>query len=393
MKLVQGKTFQEAIAYYHTLPDKSETKTAAFRDLIRRLASVCQTVSFAHERGIIHCDLKPANIMLGEFGETLVMDWGLARPFVKGGDTTLGDLAAEKMHNQPENWSGAAETHRIIGTPSHMSPEQASGKFAVISPQSDIYSLGVILYQILTEQLPHAGDSTLEVLEKIQKEHPRKPSEIDKSVSKDLEAICLTAMDHEQSRRYPTVRAMFRDLTNWLDDESVSVRKETRWEKAWRWVRKNKTLAVTLLTSAFVFLIVLGISGIMLERARVKIVAAVMLADRMEQLAREALEIAAEEALKLVGEEEDRLKTKERELETLWKQCENLNGDTEEERSALQNQVSALTHEVNSLRIEIEQFRRLADSIFNSLSIKERSVIIEFETAQKLVEKFAKAKK
>lgn len=322
MKLVQGKTFQEAIQQCHALPAKSEAKAAAFRDLIRRFASVCQTMGFAHDKGIIHRDLKPANIMLGEHGETLVMDWGLAKPFAEGGDSKVGDIAAEKLHNRPD----ITEAGKAIGTPYYMSPEQALGDPLLMGPQSDIYSLGVILYQILTGQLPYNGETSLEVIKKILRETPQNPSEAVKGVSKDLEAICLTAMAREPSRRYRTAAKIYQDLLNWLDDLPVSVRKETHRERIWRWIRKNTALATTLLSAMFVLLVMLGVGAVILEHAHSQ----------------------AADATMLVRMKEQELKSLQKKLKLLDK------SPNTSEYEYLQTRINELTDEIDLLKAEPE---------------------------------------
>ena len=348
MKLVRGKTFHEAIKAYHALPEQAENKSATFRDLIRRCASVCQTMNFAHDKGIIHRDLKPANIMLGEHGETLIMDWGLAKPFSESGDGTLGDLAAEKLGERPE----ITQQGNVVGTPVYMPPEQAAGNHLLMNPQSDIYSLGAILYQILTNELPYSGKSSQEIVQKVLNEVPQKPSDVVKGIPKGLEAICLKAMAREQRDRYLTASTIFRDLTNWLDDEPISVKRDTRMEKAWRWMRKNRSLATTIFLSIITLLIVLGASGMMLERAKVKTVAATMLADAMRQL--------AEEALKLAREKEKQLALKEIELAEARETLAKSQDSSEVEKQSLRKRIDGLVEETNTLRSEINRLRIIA---------------------------------
>ena len=365
MKFVRGKTFQDAIKEFHTLPDKAESQPSAFRDLVRRFAAVCQTMSFAHEKGIIHRDLKPVNIMLGEHGETLVMDWGLAKPHSENDDGTLGDLAAEKLSNRPEMTAAG----KIVGTPAYMSPEQAAGDLLHISPQSDIYSLGVILFQMLTDQLPYTGKSSLEIVQKVLNEESPRPSEVTYGVPKGLDAICVKAMAREQSDRYFSAAAMFRDLTNWLDDEPISARKDTRWEKTWRWIRKNRALATTLLLSTFALLIVLGVCGMMLERARVKTVAAMMLADDYRQKAAEATQLADAKE-KLIQQKEADLKKQQDKALALAQRIMDLESDvTQDETEILSLNaeletakavIAAMTDETLTLQREMEELRQLA---------------------------------
>ena len=351
MKLVRGKTFQEAIREYHTMPDDAESKTPTFRDLIRRFAAVCQTMSFAHDKGIIHRDLKPANIMLGEHGETLVMDWGLAKPYSESDDGTLGDLAAEKLNERPE----ITQQGKIVGTPAYMSPEQASGDGLLVGPQSDIYSLGAILYHILAGTPPYTGKSSAEIVQKVLNETPLSPLQVRTGVPKGLDAICMKAIAREQSRRYFSATMLYRDLTNWLDDEPITARKDTRWERIWRWTRKNRDLATTLFLSIITFTIILGVCGMMLERAKAKTVAATMLADEMQK--------RAEEALKLAATKEVELAAKEKELAGVREVLSKSQDSSEEEKLALRGKIDGLVEETNGLREEINRLRILATEL------------------------------
>jgi len=376
MKLVRGKTFQEAIKEHHALPAKDSNEPASFRDLVRRFASVCQTMSFAHDKGIIHRDLKPANIMLGEHGETLVMDWGLAKPYSEPDDGTLGDLAAEKLSDRPDMTAAG----KIVGTPAYMSPEQAAGDQRLVGPQSDVYSLGAILYQILTGQLPYTGKSSLEIVQKVLNEEPQ-PSTIADGVPKGLEAICLKAMAREQRDRYFSAAAMFRDVTNWLDDEPISAKKDNRWDKTWRWIRKNRTSATILLLAAFTLLIVLGASGMMLERARAKTIAMSMLVDEMKRR---------------VAEKEKELADKTAELAVLQQQYASLAEDAEE-REELKTRIDAMTGEIAVLEQELAELRALAAELAGdtnqAVSGSSRAKIVEQEMTKRLTAKLAEAEK
>jgi len=349
MKLVRGETFQEAIREYHAIPDNVENKTAVFRDLVRRLAAVCQTMSFTHDKGFVHRDLKPTNIMLGEHGETLVMDWGLAKPFEnKSNDDTFSELAEEKLNERPE----ITQLGKIVGTPAYMSPEQASGDIILIGPQSDIYSLGTILYYILTGTPPYTGKSSAEIVHKVLNETPLLPSQVRTDVPKRLDAICMKAMAREQSHRYFSATMLYRDLTNWLDDEPITARKDTRWERIWRWTRKNRDLATTLFLSIITFTIILGACGMILERAKAKTVAATMLADEMQK--------RAEEALKLAAAKEVELSAKEKELAGVREILSKSQDLSEEEKQVFRKKIDGLVEETNGLRAEINRLRTIA---------------------------------
>ncbi|MGL4422107.1 MAG: serine/threonine-protein kinase, partial [Gemmataceae bacterium] len=153
MRLFQGQTLRLALLDYHELP--AEQKPACLRGLLRHFVDICNTIAFAHDRGILHRDIKPANIMLGAFGETWVLDWGLAK-----------DVSIARMETDPADASPAeispdtllTRAGTIVGTPGYMSPEQATGSTDSIGPRSDVFSLGAILGAFLTDEAPRSSD-------------------------------------------------------------------------------------------------------------------------------------------------------------------------------------------------------------------------------------------
>jgi serine/threonine protein kinase len=252
MKLIKGETLQDAIKTYHRKPTRHE-----LLNLVRRLVSVSKTIAFAHNKGVIHRDLKPANIMLGEHGETLVMDWGLAKPFNQEHEESYVSIIHRSKQTRPELTMVGA----IVGTPAFMSPEQAMAEENVVGPLSDVFSLGAILYYLLAGQTAFSGRSTQEVLSKVRAVSMVPPSEIKPNVPHGLEAICLKAMQKLPKDRYQGAAEFIDDLCRWLDDEPISAEKETMMVKAHRWVMQHKALAVSLpciLFSALV-LVYLGV--------------------------------------------------------------------------------------------------------------------------------------
>ena len=212
MKMIIGDTLQDAIKAYHRKPAKAE-----LTGLVRRLVSVAKTMSFAHSKGVVHRDLKPANIMLGEHGETLVMDWGLAKLFNQGTDESYVSIVHQSKQSRPDLTMVGA----IVGTPAFMSPEQAMAEENVIGPLSDVFSLGTILYYLLAGQTAFSGRSTQDVLSKVRACNPTPPSQIKPNVPRDLEVICLKAMAKLPENRYQGATEFADDLCRWLDDEPL----------------------------------------------------------------------------------------------------------------------------------------------------------------------------
>src|SRR5262245_45118994 len=241
MRLIHGQTLADAIADYHSADDAGSADPVSFRRLLQAFLQVCQTVAYAHSRGIIHRDLKPANVMLGKFGETLVLDWGLAKAVGRPDDvratspeTTLqlGDTAVCE-----ETAFGSA-----VGTPAFMSPEQAAGRWDVVGAASDIYSLGAVLFTVLAGRPPLIKGSWPELLQQIQRGDFPRPRQVKAGVPAALEAVCRRAMALEPHNRYASAQDLAADVERWLADETVTAWREPLRVRGWRWVRRHKPL-------------------------------------------------------------------------------------------------------------------------------------------------------
>jgi serine/threonine protein kinase len=195
MRFIRGDSLKEAIDRFHKgdYPRRNpRERNLALRDLLGRFVDVCNAVGYAHSRGVLHRDLKPGNIMLGHYGETLVVDWGLAKPtgrMDQAGDTSQGPLL-------PVCGSGSAPTlaGQALGTPSYMSPEQAAGRLDQLGPPSDVYSLGATLYYLLTGRAPFDNMDVADVLRKVQRGEFVPPRQAKTNVPVALAAVCLKAM-------------------------------------------------------------------------------------------------------------------------------------------------------------------------------------------------------
>jgi serine/threonine-protein kinase len=245
MRLVRGESLQVAIDRYHErLVQETRRGEAAIelRRLLSRFVDVCNAVNYAHARGVVHRDLKPQNIMLGPFGETLVVDWGLAKVF---GTPDATETAVERRIplsdlTEPDiTMEGSS-----IGTPQYMSPEQAEGRPDAGSSPSDVYSLGAVLYCIITGRAPFAGLGTAEVLERVVRGEVPAPTEVNGKSPRALESICLKAMARTPADRYLSPRALADDVERWLADMPVSAHREHPVRSLLRWIRHNKALVV-----------------------------------------------------------------------------------------------------------------------------------------------------
>ncbi len=261
MKLVRGKTLAEHIRAIQEDAGASPAGRLARRlKLLDAFINVCDALAYAHARGVIHRDLKPANIMLGDYGETLVLDWGLAR--VQG---QVDAAAARKKHDTP-NFSpsllGTDSESRtldgsIIGTPAYMPPEQARGDLADVDEKSDVYALGAVLYEIIGGKPPYEGASANLILGQVQNLPPTSLLAREVLAPRDLVALVEKAMAREKSARLASAQALGAEVRAFREGRQLSVYRYSRSERARRFVMQNK-LAASIALLAFVALGVVG---------------------------------------------------------------------------------------------------------------------------------------
>ncbi len=257
MRFIKGDSLKEAIEAFHRpaheispSPPRGEgarragegaggavaSCDLALRKLLRRFLDVCNAIDYAHSRGVIHRDIKPANIILGKHGETLVVDWGLAKSIGRADPSAGEQTIAPSSSGSSETMPGSA-----MGTPAYMSPEQACGDLDRLSPRSDVYSLGATLYCLLTGKPPFEGDDVGEILRKVQRGDFIPPRQLESSLDAALEAVCLKAMANQPEDRYPSCRALADDVERWMADEPVSAWAEPWTRKLSRWLTRHRT--------------------------------------------------------------------------------------------------------------------------------------------------------
>jgi serine/threonine-protein kinase len=301
MRFIQGESLRQAIQRFHP-PEKlgrdpAELRRAlrqmyqdpgerrlALRQLLTSFVTVCKTMAYAHSRGILHRDLKPDNIMLGKFGETLVVDWGLARAFERD-ETTRSKGEASLT---PELDGRGSQTHvgAMVGTPAYASPEQAAGLWDLVGPASDIFSLGATLYNLLTNASPYKGSAVQEILAQVSMGEIIPPRQRDHQIPRALEAICLKAMARKPENRYATALDLAMDVEHWLADEPVTAYQESVVERLARLDRRNRAAVVA--TVALLFASVVLAMTVGLARAWKNEKAALQTAEAQRKAAQEA---------------------------------------------------------------------------------------------------------
>jgi serine/threonine protein kinase len=219
-------------------------RSVAFRHLLARFIATCQAVAYAHKKNIIHRDIKPANIMVGAFGETLVVDWGLAKSLDDGPDLdhVMKAAAEAGFRNDPEATdlpSHMTTAGTAVGTPSYMAPEQATGELDKVGPRSDIYALGATLFVILTGKTPVSGKTTAEVLDSVRRGAYEPAAAVNPEAPKPLDAVCRKAMALRPEDRYATALDLAADVERWLSDEPVSCYRDPPLARLARWTRRH----------------------------------------------------------------------------------------------------------------------------------------------------------
>ncbi|HVS33935.1 MAG TPA: tetratricopeptide repeat protein, partial [Gemmataceae bacterium] len=259
MRFIKGDSLKEAIERFHQEkgPLTGGPRMLELRQLLSRFNAVCNAVAYAHSRGVLHRDLKPANVMLGKYGETLVVDWGLAKPL---GGSINGEGASEGPL-QPASSGDSAPTQmgKAVGTPAYMSPEQAAGRPDQLGPVSDVYSLGATLYCLLTGKAPFERGDLGGVLQRVQRGDFPRPRQVRRDVPRALEAVCLKAMALRPEDRYATSNALAEDVEKWLADEPTTAYREPWRVRAWRWVKRHRTPAAATAAALLAAGLLLGV--------------------------------------------------------------------------------------------------------------------------------------
>lgn len=230
MGYVEGGSLSESVKEGPLPPRKAAALTQ----------SIAEAVAYAHERGVIHRDLKPGNVLLDKDGRPKITDFGLAK--------------------RVQGTSNLTVTGQVLGTPNYMPPEQASGKVGQIGPLADVYSLGALLYCLVTGRPPFQAASPVETLQQVIDQEPVPPRELNAGIDYDLETICLRCLQKEPAKRYDSAKSLAEDLCRFLADEPIAARRVSQIERAVRWCRRKPALACSIGSAVVLLLAVTVIS-------------------------------------------------------------------------------------------------------------------------------------
>ena len=271
MRFVRGDSLKEAIDRFHAdagLKSDPGRRSLELRQLLRRFLDVCNAIEYAHSRGVLHRDIKPGNIIVGKHGETLVVDWGLA----KARGRADAAESPEEGPLRPSSASGSAETlpGSALGTPAYMSPEPARGDLEHLGPGSDVYSLGATLYCLLTGRPPVEDVDVGAMLRAVQNGAFPPPRQVAAAIDRALEAVCLKAMARKPGDRYGSPRALAEDVERWMADEPVTAWRESPLRRAGRWARRHRPFVAGLAALLITAVIALSVGAVLINRERAR---------------------------------------------------------------------------------------------------------------------------
>ncbi|MBI3468530.1 MAG: serine/threonine protein kinase, partial [Planctomycetes bacterium] len=319
MKFVPGRTLADSIRRYHARPVADPDASLEWRKLLEAFVGVCRAIAYAHEHGVIHRDLKPSNVMWGDYGEAVVLDWGLAKRLPGSGSIVQSQPPADEMKepiHEPNKLTKSSETSEVFGsavklqvaqsailaslqeqtdrtstdpedahqppTPPEagitrtgdvlgivpfMPPEQAAGDVDQVDARSDVYSLGAMLYAILTNRRPFTETDKARLLVQVLEQEPPRPRQVNGRVPRPLAAICLKAMARHKAGRYATAQELAHDVERWLADEPVSVYRGGWNERLARWARRNRSRATAAMTALLLITFISAWAAIMIHSA------------------------------------------------------------------------------------------------------------------------------
>ena len=349
-----------------SLAEKISERPMDPRETAQKLSAVCQAIEYAHQQGVIHRDLKPANILLDSQGQPRIADFGLAK----------------QLHND----SGLTTTGQILGTPSYMSPEQAEGVPERIGTSSDVYSLGAVLYALLTGRPPFQAATLVATLKQLMEKEPVPLRELDSDIPRDLETIALKCLQKDSLARYDSAQELSAELERFLNGVPILARPISKSERAWRWCRRNPAIAGLAASVVFVLLAGVTFSTWFAIDAHQQALIAQSKADEAQKEKNRADEKAQEARTNETKAKESALQEKlaKQESEASFRQAFDAvnNFFTRVSEDALLNQPGMQSYRKKLLRQALEYYQALLSQRANDPSIREEIAATYFRVGR-----------
>ena len=264
MKMVRGSSLAATIKRSRKDPGSSDAHRLT--ETLNMFLKILDGIAFAHSRGVIHRDLKPDNIMVGDFGEVYVMDWGLAKIVGVEDDRCVGLVITDRVEDTDvmKTMSGS-----VVGTPSYMPPEQAKGAVEDMDECSDIYSLGALLYELLTLKPPFSGRTPWEILRKVNNRPPMPPSQRapERHIPPELDAVMMKCLEKRRENRYQNVQELKREIELFLSGRPIEAIDYSLWQIFRKWVDRNRILAASSLIVVMVIIIAASVYQVNMSKA------------------------------------------------------------------------------------------------------------------------------
>jgi serine/threonine protein kinase len=323
------------------------------RDAAETVRAMAQAMQYAHSKSIIHRDLKPANVLVARDGQAKITDFGVAKRL--DGDNS------QTQHGI------------VLGTPSYMPPEQAEGRAADVGPLADVYSLGAILYELVTGRAPFRAATVLETLDQVRNKEPVSPSQLQPGTPRDLETICLKCLQKDPNKRYPSAGDLGEDLRRFLTNEPIRARPVSPWEQVVRWRRRNPLVAA--LGATVVLLTGLSLAGL---------AAGLLLIYNEKNLKEEEANRANNNAEKAVGNYELAMQNEKTAKEEAKRANDNAEKAIGNYELAMQNEKTAKSNAERALANE-SKAKKLADDTKEQYRLAVKQLVNTGEQMQKLV--------
>jgi len=372
MKMVYGYSLAEMIE--KALKESVQGSHKRLTEILNIFLKICDGIAYAHSKGIIHRDLKPDNIMVGDFGEVYVMDWGLAKVIGEEDDEAHYGLVIDRRDGTGDVMK--TMTGSVVGTPVYMPPEQAKGQVGEMDERSDIYSLGALLYELITLDSPFPRGNPWDVISKINSDTPPLPSRCEHTfdLAPELDIIIMKCLEKDKTDRYNTVQELKEDVELFLSGRPIGSMQYSPWQVISKWVARNRMLSASLVTVLAILIVSFAVSYVRISSSEKDAILERDLARQHKSIAVKARDLAEtreREAIAAKAEAEAQKKTAEKkELEAKAAQAEAEVQRKAAEKERRDAEISELTSRLN-MAMMLEEKKEIGEAVKLYRQIKE----------------------